>query len=282
MTVSRLLQDAEARLRAAGVPSPDHDAEVLLRHVLSWDRAKVVAEGSAEIAPADAQRFSSLVAERASRKPLQHITGRQWFWRHEFLVTPDVLIPRPETELIVEAALAALPTVERPVIVDVGTGSGCIALSLAAERPDAEVVAVDVSAAALRVAADNRARLRLQSQVRLVEGDLLEPVRDLVGRVDLIASNPPYVAEGDSLSPEVREHEPGQALFPPGDEYAVYRRLVPEAFDILRPGGHLILEVGRGMDAEVRRLCQSAGFEVTKVLPDLQAIPRTVVARRPD
>lgn len=280
MTVTRLLQEATARLRAAGAPSPEHDAELLLRHVLGWDRGRVVTEASSSLSPGDEARFRALVGERAARKPLQHITGRQWFWRHEFLVTPDVLIPRPETELIVEAALDLLRAVQTPLIVDVGTGSGCIALSLAAERPDAEIVAVDVSPAALRVATHNRARLGLEARVRLVEGDLLEPVREWAGRVDLVASNPPYVNEGYSLSPEVGEHEPMVALFPPGEGFSVYRRLVPQAFDVLRPGGSLLLEVGRGMADEVKQLCESAGFAVPRVIADLQAIPRTLVARR--
>jgi len=281
MTVTGLLQDATALLRAAGVPSPEQDAELLLRYVLGWDRARVVTEAGAKLRPGDEAQFRALVDERAGRKPLQHITGRQWFWRHEFLVTPDVLIPRPETELIVEKALDLLRPVARPLIVDVGTGSGCIALSLAAERPDAEVLGVDISPEALRVAAKNRARLGLEARVRLVEGDLLQPVQELAGRVDLVASNPPYVNGSDPLSPEVREHEPAAALFPPGDGFSIYRRLVPQAFDVLRPGGGLLLEVGRDMAGEVERLCESVGFLVLQVIPDLQAIPRTVVARRP-
>jgi release factor glutamine methyltransferase len=230
--------------------------------------------------PQDAARFLSLVEERASRKPLQHITGRQWFWRHEFVVTPDVLIPRPETELIVEAALGLLRPLGRALVVDVGTGSGCIALSLAAERLEATVLATDISPEALRVAATNRRHLGLEARVHLVEGDLLEPVQEEAGRIDLVASNPPYVREGDPLSPEVRDHEPALALFPPGDEYAVYRRLAPQAFTRLRPGGFLLLEVGRDMAETVCRIAEDAGFDVPRVIEDLQAIPRTVVARK--
>jgi release factor glutamine methyltransferase len=278
MTVTELLDDAVARFRAAGIPSPELDAELLLRHVLQWDRARVVSEARSSIPPSDEARFRALVRDREGRKPLQHLTGRQWFWRHDFVVTPEVLIPRPETELIVEASLDLLRPVARPVIVDVGTGSGCIALSLAAERPDATVLGTDISPEALRVAATNRARLGLEVRVRLVEGDLLAPVRDLAGRVDLVASNPPYVRKGDPLSPEVLDHEPALALFPPGDEYAVYRRLAPQAFALLRPGGFLLLEVGQGMAETVRGVAEDAGFEVPRVISDLQGIPRTVVA----
>ncbi len=282
MTVTRALLDATARLAAAGVPTPELDAELLLRHLLGWDRARVVMDGDTSLPDDIEAQFRALVHERAGRKPLQHITGRQWFWRHEFQVTPDVLIPRPETELIVEAALDLLRGERSPLVVDVGTGSGCIALSLAAELPEATVVGVDISPEALRVATENRKRLGLGGRVRLVEGDLLGPVRDLSGRVDLVACNPPYVAEGDPLSPEVREHEPAVALFPPGDAFSVYRRLVPQAFALLRPGGSLLLEVGKGMADGVKQICVAAGFAVPRVITDLQAIPRTVVARRLD
>jgi release factor glutamine methyltransferase len=233
------------------------------------------------IAPDMLSRFFSLAEERARRRPLQHLTGTKAFWRHEFLVTPDVLIPRPETELVVEAALELLRGLPRPTVVDVGTGSGCIALSLAAERPDASVHAVDVSMRALVVARENARRLGLQERVAFHEGDLLEPVLSLAGAVSLVVSNPPYVdaSEALSLAPEVREHEPAQALFPPGDRYSIYRRLAPAAADALIPGGGLILEVGFGMALEVSRICESAGLTVSRVLPDLQGIPRAVVAR---
>src|SRR4030095_15389798 len=134
MTVSALLDDAVARLRGAGVPTPELDAELLLRHVMQWDRARVVSESRTTLGASDEARFRALVEERATRKPLQHLTGRQWFWKHEFVVTPDVLIPRPETELIVETSLDLLRPLERPTIVDVGTGRGCIELSLGLER----------------------------------------------------------------------------------------------------------------------------------------------------
>jgi release factor glutamine methyltransferase len=174
-----------------------------------------------------------------------------------------------------------LRAVERPLIVDVGTGSGCIALSLAAERPDATVLGTDVSPEALRVAATNRDRLGLE-RVHLLEGDLLEPVHDLAGRVDLVASNPPYVREGDPLSPEVRDHEPALALFPRGGRVAFYERLAVGALSVLRPGGFLVLEIGQGMESETTALCEKTGLRVVRVVQDLQGIPRTVVAERRD
>ena len=188
-----LVKDAAATLAAAGVPAPEWDAERLLRHVLGWDRAALVANPDRVVPEPEAERFRALVRRRASREPLQYILGTQAFWKHEFLVTPAVLIPRPETELLVETSLELLKDVERPLIVDVGTGSGCIALSLAAERPDAEVHAIDISAPALAVARENARRLGLEGRVAFHHGDLLEPVAHLAGRIDLVVSNPPYV-----------------------------------------------------------------------------------------
>ena len=284
MTIPEALEAAAAALAAAGVPDAGLDAELMLRHVLGLDRAGLLAAGPAPV-PADAgARFSRLVGGRASRRPLQHLTGTQHFWGREFRVGPDVLIPRPETEQVVEAALLALAGTGRPVVADVGTGSGCIALSLAAERKDAAVHAIDTSAAALAVAADNARLLQLSERVAFHLGDLLEPLGDLPGEIDLVASNPPYVdvSEWCGLAPEVREHEPLRALVPrEGDRYAVYRRLVPQAARSLRlPGGALVLEIGQGMEREVARIAGAAGLRVERVLPDLQGIPRVVVCRR--
>lgn len=219
--------------------------------------------------------------ERARRRPLQHLTGTQSFWRHELRVTPDVLIPRPETELLVEAAIGVLSHATRPLTVDVGTGSGCIALSLAAELPEACIHATDISRAALAVAEENADRLGLAGRVRFHAGDLLEPLIRLAGRFLLVVSNPPYVdpSEAASLAPEVRDHEPHIALFAPEQRYSVYRRLAPQARRMLVPRGWLLLEIGQGMSDEVSRICTQEGFEVERVIPDLQAIPRVVVAR---
>jgi release factor glutamine methyltransferase len=228
-----------------------------------------------------AARFHHLVEARATRRPLQHLTGVQAFWRHEFLVSPDVLIPRPETEVLVEAALERLRGLPGPTVVDVGTGSGCIALSLAAERPDATVHATDISPAALAVARENAGRLGLSGRVTFLEGDLLAPLAGHAGGIDLIASNPPYVdaVEVAGLAPEVRDHEPRQALVAPGGVLSAYERLAPQAARLLRPGGWLVLEVGQGQAEAVRRLVEAAGLHVVEVRRDLQAILRTVVAR---
>jgi release factor glutamine methyltransferase len=282
VTIAEAIERAADTLRTAGVATPELDAELLLRHVLGFDRAKVVAEGRSAL-PQDATgRYEAVVRERAARRPLQHIVGTQAFWKHEFLVGPDVLIPRPETELLVEESLRFLSGREGPVVVDVGTGSGCIALSLAAERRDAFVHAVDISKPALVVARANADRLALAGQVLFHQGDLLEPLTALRGRVDLVVSNPPYVdpASRPDLEPEVRDGDPAVALFPPDGPYSLYRRLATEAFALLRPGGGLIVEIGAGMAAEVQRIVLGAGLVVSRVRPDLQGIPRALVALR--
>jgi len=276
------LEAAAARLTKAGVTEPALDAELLLRHVTGWDRATLLAETKAELGEPAAARYLALVDERARRRPLQHLTGVQAFWRHEFRVTPDVLIPRPETEVLVEAALGLLRSTSDPHVVDVGTGSGCIALSLAKELPNAEIHATEISLAALAVAEDNARRLGLADRVWFHLGDLLAPVPDLAGRLDMVVSNPPYVdpAEKGSLAPEVRDHEPALALFPAGDAYSVYRRLAPQAMRFLRPGGRLVLEVGQEMSRGVGEICREAGLTIERVIPDLQSIPRALVACR--
>ncbi len=283
MTVAQLLAEAARELASHGVASPEWDAERLLRHVLGWDRATIVASPGRSVGGEPEQHFRGLVAERARRVPLQHLTGMQAFWKHEFRVTPDVLIPRPETELLVETALALLAGVTRPVIVDVGTGSGCIALSLAAERTDAELHATDISAAALEVARDNARRLGLDVGVSFHLGQIFEPLVGLEGKIDLVVSNPPYVdpSERATLEPEVREHEPALALFPPGDALSIYRRLAPDSFAWLRPGGFLAVEIAPTLRSAVEQLFAGAGFEGVQSADDLAGRARLVWGRRP-
>lgn len=282
MMVSEAIRLAARRLSKAGVPYAEADAELLLRHASGWDRARLVMDADRELTPDVEGRFLALVEGRARRRPVQHLLGTQHFWRHEFVVTPDVLIPRPETEVLVETALELLRETQAPLIVDVGTGSGCIALSLAAERPDALVHAVELSPAALLVARQNGRRLGLAERVLWHEGDLLEPVQELAGQVMLVASNPPYVEAADvaGLMPEVRDHEPRLAIEPPGGCTALYARLAAQAFPLLAPGGWLAVEIGQGMEGEVTALLAAAGFAIARVVPDLRSIPRTVVARK--
>jgi release factor glutamine methyltransferase len=280
--VHEALRAAGLRLLSAGIVNGDWDAELLLRHVTGWDRATLLAANRRPFPEDQRARFEALVAERATRRPLQHILGVQAFWRHEFRVTKDVLIPRPDTEILVEAALDALRPLDAPLAVDVGTGSGCIALSLAHERPDARLHAVDISTAALDVARDNARRLGLEGRVVFHHGDLLAPLAGLHGTLDAVVSNPPYVDPHapEALAPEVVEHEPRVALFGEGSAYGTYERLVPQAARALRPGGRLLLEVGHGMAPRVAELCRDAGFALEPTRRDLRDIERVVHAVR--
>jgi release factor glutamine methyltransferase len=282
MTVGDALRLATRRLADAGVPEPALDSELLLRHVLQWDRAALLATEGAALSADQEQRFASLLAEREARRPLQHLTGTQAFWGRDFVVAPDALIPRPETEILVEAALQRLSGLDKPVVVDLGTGTGCIALTLAAEHPSAEVHALDISHPALELARANARLMGLEGRVRFYQGDLALPLRDMVRRVDLVVSNPPYVGEAEwaGLQPEVRDHEPRVALVPVPDAPRMYRRLAGGARRILRPGGALMVEVGQGLAEEVSAICAREGYQVDRVIPDLQGISRVVVAQR--
>ena len=242
----------------------------------------MITRGSEAVPDPAVALFEAAVEQRARRRPLQHLTGHQAFWKRDFIVTPDVLIPRPETELLVETALELVRDRPAPLVVDVGTGSGCIALSLAAERPDARVHAVDLSPAALLVARGNAARLRLDSRVTFHEGDLLEPMRADMGAIDLVVSNPPYVSaeEWATLEPEVRDHDPRLALVPAEGVASLYARLLERAAGLLRPDGVVVVEIGAGMERQVTEAMRQAGLSDVSVRADLQRIARVVAGRR--
>lgn len=281
-TVREALRRGGRRLEQAGILNGSWDAELLLRHATGWDRARLLASQEDPVPVELLARFEELVAGRAERRPLQHLVGSVTFWRQELLVDARVLIPRPDTEILVERALAELRTVERPVVVDVGIGSGCIALALAAERPDAEVHAVDIARDALDLARENARRNGLLERIRFHEGDQLEPLRGLFGRLDAVVANPPYVDPADepTLAPEVAVHEPRLALFDRDGQYGAYARLAPQAVAALRPGGWLLVEIGAGMQARVEELAGAAGLEVRQASRDLNGIVRVVAAQR--
>jgi release factor glutamine methyltransferase len=281
-----ILADRVARAReaivAAGIRPQDAalDAEVLARKVLVCDRAGYVVRLRDE-EPADfADPYRTLVDRRCRREPVAYILGEREFWGRPFEVTRDVLIPRPETELIVEEALELFPAGRAPgIIIDVGTGSGCLAVALALEFPEARVIATDISAAALDVARRNADNNGVAGRIDFRRGDLLEPVTE---DADLIVSNPPYVASGDApgLVPEVREHEPHVALFAGTDGLSLYARLFPSAAKRLSSGGRLIVEVGYDQDARVAQIASRDGWTLSHVRQDLQAITRTLVFTR--
>jgi release factor glutamine methyltransferase len=266
-TVRDALDSALIALTASGCETPRLDAEVLLAAAMGVDRAALIADPLRELEPKEARAFQDAARRRAQREPVAYILGRKGFRRLELAVDPRVLIPRPETEHVVEAALG-LPAGAR--VVDVGTGSGAIALALADERPDLEVLATESSPGALAVARANAARLGVS--VEFLEGDLLEPVS---GPVDAVVANPPYVRAGESLARELG-YEPVEALYGGEDGLDVYRRLVPAA----AVAKFVALEIGAGKAADVADLARAAGFETIEVVPDLAGIERVVVGRR--
>jgi release factor glutamine methyltransferase len=264
-TVRDALDSALIALTAAGVETPRLDAEVLLAAAMGVDRAVLIADPGRGIEPAAARAFQDFARRRTQREPVAYVVGRRGFRRIELEVDSRVLIPRPETEHVVEAALA-LPRGAR--VVDVGTGSGAIALALADERPDLRVVATDSSAAALAVAEANAARLGLD--VEFVHGDLLEPVD---GPVDAVVSNPPYVREGERLPPEITRYEPAEALYGGSEGLDVYRRLAPACAAV----PFVAFEVAGWQADAVAALLDGRSIEVVR---DLAGIDRVVVGRR--
>jgi release factor glutamine methyltransferase len=288
-TAGDLVRAATARLRASGSRSPRLDAELLLSAALGVDRTELLRAPERALTPDEARRFDGFVERRVAHEPVAYIRGRRAFRTLELEVTPDVLIPRPETETLVDVALEVLARVPalvggapyEPRVLDVGTGSGCIALALASENPYVLVTAVDVDEAAADVARRNAARLRLGVRVLVLVSDLLARV-DPAERFDLIVSNPPYVpaAEYEALEPNVREFEPRVALHGGEDGLDVYRRLIPQAACALAPGGALALEVGAGEAGAVAGLFAATGlYEPARTRADLAGIPRVVSAR---
>lgn len=310
MQLKQALATAIERLDAADVGSPRMNAEVLLMFVLGADRAYLYAHPERELTAQEAARYEEVLAQRATGMPSQYITGHQEFWGLDFVVSPAVLIPRPETEHLVEAVLELARGVRRRKLVDVGTGSGCIALALAHELPDAEVYAVDLSVEALEIARANAARLQLDKRVRFLQCNVLDPVFDknhLVipsedvspGRepalslskgshfsefcdFDFVVSNPPYVAfsEADKVQKSVQEFEPTMAVFAGLHGTDVIVPLIEQAHRALKPAGWLALEIGYSMRDEVLNLLSPTMWEDVRVMPDLQGIPRVVAARK--
>lgn len=266
--------------RLAALPTTRRrDAELLLLHTLQRDRAWLLAHPEAEITSEQLAEYESLIARRARYEPIQYLTGQQEFYGLALRVTPAVLIPRPETEHLVEAALGLIPPdpiTDHPArILDVGTGSGAIAIAIAAHRPRAAVTAADISPAALAVARENAATHHVA--IRFVESDLLTALRD--EQFDLILSNPPYVPGSDQLEPQVRDFEPHSALFAGESGLDIYRRLIPQAQSALVPGGWLLMEIGHGQRESLAGLL--AGWHNVSFVSDLQGIPRVVIAQKP-
>ena len=276
------LAGARQTLIQAGIPADQAalDAEILARHVLECDRATLLTRARDPIPSAFHRLYQTLIARRAAREPIAYIVGHREFWGLEFDVTPAVLIPRPETELIVEEAISVIPIREAARrIIDVGTGSGCLAVALAVEFPPATVVAIDLSEEALAVAARNAERHNLIGRIDFVRTDLLQGV---TGPADLIVSNPPYVPDRDAPigQPEVARYEPPSALYGGKDGLDLIRRLLADARPILAAGGWFIMEFGFGQEPGVEEAAHELGWTIERMRGDLQGIPRVAVLRR--
>ena len=281
MVLAARLAEARAVLTAAGIAARNagFDADLLASRVLGCDRAELVVRLRDEEPPDFAARFAPLVARRAAREPMAYILGACEFWSMTFEVTPDVLIPRPETELIVEEAVRLFRYRAPATVFDVCTGSGCLAVALATEFPLASIVATDISEAALRVARRNAARHGVDLRIRFEQTDMLTGID---AGADLIVCNPPYVRAGDGpgLMPEVTDFEPHVALFGGRDGLDGYRALLPMAAARLAPGGKLMVEVGYDQDPAVGDLAARVGWRLAGAPTDLQGITRTLVFER--
>ena len=280
-SIAEVLKEASRILEAAGVPEARREANSLLSFVLGKDRSFVISHAEDPVSDDSLDQLRGFVERRAAGEPLQYITGVQDFYGREFLVTPDVLIPRPETELLVEAALEVVKS-EDAFICDVGTGSGCIAVTLLCELPGARAVAVDKSPEALEIARFNAARQSVAERVEFAVSDCFDALDLSKYQFDIIVSNPPYVSASAlaGLQREVRDHEPLVALSPGADGLSVIRRLIAEATSYLKPNGHLLMEIGFDQGEKVRDLIDPSVWTLLEVRPDLQSIPRIVVLQR--
>lgn len=279
-SIAEALREASQLLDIAGVPEARREAGSLLSFVLGKDRTFLISHAEDRVDERDVERFREVIERRAAGEPLQYITGVQDFFGREFRVTPDVLIPRPETELLVEAALEVAPGAA--LICDVGTGSGCIALTLLCELGALRAVAVDKSSAALEIAKLNARNLAVAKRAEFIVSDCFDALDAAEFQFDLIVSNPPYVA-GDvvsGLQREVRDHEPLIALSPGPDGLTIIRRLIQEAPGFLKPAGHLLMEIGFDQGEAVKSLIDDGVWQLLEIRPDLQHIPRIVVLRK--
>jgi release factor glutamine methyltransferase len=278
MQLRDALAQAVKRLEQNDVGSPRMNAEVLLIFVLNCDRAYLYAHPERELTADESRRYDEALETRSRGVPSQYITGHQEFWGLDFIVNPVVLIPRPETEHVIETVVPLAREAGRARIVDVGTGSGCIAIALAQELPQAEIAAVDLSAEALEVARLNATRLRVESRIRFMESNLLAAVSGEI--FDFVVSNPPYVGEreADRVQREVRKYEPHMAVFGGEKGLDIIQRLVGEASSVLREGGWLVMEIGFTQSRDVLEMV--GNWSESRAVPDLQGIPRVIAARK--
>ncbi len=282
-SIAQALVEATQMLRRAGIKEARRDAATLLAHLLGRDQTFLIAHAERVLGAAEVTRYRASVERRAAGEPLQYVTGHQEFFNLDFTVTPDVLIPRPDTELLVEAALEFLDAKdERQAICDVGTGSGCIAISILHERPQMRGIATDISHDALRVAARNAAQHGVGERLQLVATDCFAALDPSRVRFRLIVSNPPYVNEEalPHLQREVREHEPRVALTPGGDGLSIIRRLLKDAPGFLDTDGLFLMELGFDQHEAVREMIDPKIWTLLGIHKDIQGIPRTAALRK--
>ena len=279
LSIAEAVFEATQVLRTAGVPESRREAGSLLAHVIQKDRTFLISHAEEKLEPHTVHEFRDAVERRAAGEPLQYIKGHQDFYGRAFRVTPDVLIPRPETELLVEAALELM---NGSRFCDVGTGSGCIAVTLLCERPDCQAVGLDVSPAALAIARENAGAQRVDQRIEFLVSDCFDALAENTARFDLIVSNPPYVAADvvAGLQREVKDHEPMVALSPGADGLSIIKRLIRDAARFLRKDGHMLLEIGFDQSEAVSELVSHSEFDLVEIRPDLQGIPRIVVLRK--
>lgn len=280
MTIAEAVREASATLEAAGVDTPRLDAELLLGHVTGEPRVRLRLYPDRTLTPAQAARFADLVTRRAAREPLPYLTGTREFYGRSFIVSPAVLIPRPETELLVEAVVNWGRAEGATRMADIGAGSGAIAVTLAAELPAVTVFAVDISPAALAMTRTNAQLLQVAARIVCLEGDGVRPLqKQAITGLDAVVANLPYIPEGEmaALMPEVRDHEPSLALHGGDDGLAIIRRVIADAPSVLRPGGLLGLEVGYGQACVVAALLREAGWREVRVITDYGGIERHVL-----
>ena len=282
-SITEALIEGAQVLNNAGVPEARREAGSLLSFVLGKDRTFLISHAEDPVGDDSFRRFEEVVERRASGEPLQYITGVQDFFGREFRVTPDVLIPRPETELLVEAAIEVVGGPESSSsICDVGTGSGCIALTLLCEIRNTRAVAIDKSPAALEIAKLNAQNLSVAERAVFAVSDCFDSLDANEYQFDLVVSNPPYVSAAlmDGLQREVRDHEPLIALSPGPDGLSIIRRLLTETPDFLKDQGHLIMEIGFDQGETIKSLIDEEIWHLLDIRPDLQGIPRIVVLQR--
>ena len=274
-----LLQNAFERLRAAGIDTPILDAEILLSRVLEITRTQLITHLETKPPCESVALFDKWVERRARREPLAYIIGQREFYGLCFEVNPSVLVPRPETEILVETSILLLKDIPNPRIVDIGVGSGAIAVSLAHALPKSRVCGTEISTEAIAVARKNAERIGVSERVQILDGDLFQPLRDM--SFDLIVSNPPYIPSGDidSLEPEVARCEPRGALDGGTDGLDYYRRICSESPEYLVAGGHLAVEVGQGQADDVKGLMRDGGFHEVRSVKDYSGIERVVIGR---